>query len=67
MYTHPILVLSTPLKIPYNLPLLQSNPHPKILLNLPHHLPALLDINTLAPVAVEGLPYLPDGSITHNN
>ncbi|VUZ49993.1 unnamed protein product, partial [Hymenolepis diminuta] len=27
MYTHPILVLSTPLKILYNLPLLQSNPH----------------------------------------
>ncbi|VUZ45626.1 unnamed protein product [Hymenolepis diminuta] len=51
----------------YNLPLLQSNLQPKILLNLPHHRLARLDPNSLAPVAVEELPYLPDWPTMHNN
>ncbi|VDL61102.1 unnamed protein product [Hymenolepis diminuta] len=67
MYTHPILVLSPPLKIPYNLPLPQSSPHSKTLLNLPPHLLASLDPNSLALIEVEELTSLPDWPIMYNN
>ncbi|VUZ51554.1 unnamed protein product [Hymenolepis diminuta] len=59
MYTLPMLLLSTPLKILYALPLSQLCPHSKIILTLPSHL-AYLDSNFPAPVAVEELPSLPD-------
>ncbi|VUZ43911.1 unnamed protein product [Hymenolepis diminuta] len=64
---HPILVSSLPLKILYNLPLSQSSPHSKTLLNLPLYLFACLDPNSLALVSVEELTFLPDWPIMYNN
>ncbi|VUZ39680.1 unnamed protein product [Hymenolepis diminuta] len=64
---HSKLVPSPPPKIPYNLPLSQSSPHSKTLLNLPLHLLACLDPNSLALVAVEELTSLPDWPIMNNN
>ncbi|VUZ53889.1 unnamed protein product [Hymenolepis diminuta] len=66
MYTHPILVLSPPLKILYDLPLPQSSPHSKTVLNLPLHLLACPDPNSLPFVAVEELTFLPDWPIMYN-
>ncbi|VDL62705.1 unnamed protein product [Hymenolepis diminuta] len=67
MYTHAILVLNPPPKILCYLSIPQSSPHSKTPLNLPSHLPACLDPNSVAPAAVEELMFLPDWPIMYNN